>query len=828
MISRLLAVYGLRHRLAGRLVVYVVATSTLIALAISATQLYLEYDRDVGDIRSRFRVIEAGYLPSIVQNVWVMDRNRLQVLLDGIRTLPDFEFAEVRVDGQPFASSGLHPVREELVRRYPLAYEFRGQVRDIGELEVGASLRGAIDRTWQRLWFVLILNGIKTAVVVGVIIWLVRRMITGRLERIAAHASHLAGGDLTATLVVETPFPARADDEIAELANTLEDMRNNLRHRSDALARVNEELAGAVAEKDVALMQARAVEASLRESQASLKLAASVFAHAHDGILITDADGVIVSVNKAFTEITGYSAAEAIGQRPAMLRSQQHGEAFYKALWASLLTTGEWKGEIWNRRKNGEAYPQWTTIITVVDSLGRPEHRISVMSDVTEMRRKEERIRYQAYHDALTGLPNRLLLLDRLSHGIDVARRDGKQLAVMFIDLDRFKVVNDSLGHLAGDTLIQQAARRISDCVRTSDSVARHGGDEFVALLSGFERVGDVAHVAEKIIAAFAGSFAIGGQEVHVGASIGISMFPQDGEDATVLLRNADTAMYASKTGGRGIFKFFDASMNERAQQRLKIEARLRRAIPGGELELFYQPRVRLADGRFSGMEALVRWRDPERGLVAPGEFIAIAEETGLIRDLGDWVLAAACRQLRVWIDQGRTAGPVAVNVSARQLENPGFADQVAELLARHGLSSQHLEIEVTESAVMTDPEQSIGMLTALADLGLAIAVDDFGTGYSSLNYLKRLPIHVLKIDRSFVAGIGKSKPDENIIAAILDLARALGLEVVAEGIEETAQADFLRRAGCQQAQGYLYSRPLPVAELETLLGGLTAQGALR
>jgi diguanylate cyclase (GGDEF)-like protein/PAS domain S-box-containing protein len=813
---------GLRRRLAGRLVIYVVATSTVISLGISAAQLYLEYDRDVSNIHSRFRVIEEGYLPSIVQNVWVMDRKRLQVLLDGIRTLPDFEFAAVSVDGQPFVSSGRLPEREELLKQYPLTYAFRGEDRQIGVLEVGATLQGAIDRTWERLWFVLILNGLKTTIVVAVIIWLVGRMITGRLERIAAHARHLASGDLNTSLRVDAPFPARRDDEIAELAAAMEEMRGNLNQRSQALTRANEELAGAVADKEVALMQSRATEAALRESQADLKLAASVFANTHDGILITDAEGTIVSVNRAFTEMTGYTAEEVIGGKPAILRSRQHGENFYRDLWRSLLATGEWEGEIWNRRKNGEAYLQWTSIITVNDAGGHPEHRIAVMSDVTEMRRKDEHIRYQAYHDALTGLPNRLLLLDRLSHGIDLARRDGRALAVMFVDLDRFKVVNDSLGHLAGDTLLQQAARRISECVRSSDSVARQGGDEFVVLLSSFERVVDVAHLAEKIIAAVGAGFEVEGQQVHVGASVGISVFPQDGSDANVLLRNADTAMYASKSAGRGTYKFFDASMNERARLRLQTEASLRRGIASGELELFYQPRVRLADGRFSGMEALVRWRDPQRGLVSPAEFIPVAEETGLIRELGDWVLAEACRQLRAWQDAGLTVGPIAVNVSARQLEQPGFADQVAARLRQYHLCPDDLELEVTESAVMSDPERSIGVLESLVGLGLKIAVDDFGTGYSSLSYLKRLPIHVLKIDKSFVAGIGKFRQDENIIAAILDLARALELAVVAEGIELEDQARFLRERGCQQAQGFLYARPVPRHDIEVLLASLT------
>jgi diguanylate cyclase (GGDEF)-like protein len=479
--------------------------------------------------------------------------------------------------------------------------------------------------------------------------------------------------------------------------------------------------------------------------------------------------------------------------------------------------TGEWRGELWNRRKDGEAYLQWTSITTINDAAGRPYRRISVMTDITEMRRKDEHIRHQAYHDTLTGLPNRSLLQNRLDHGIKAAQRDEARIAVLFIDLDRFKVINDGLGHFVGDELLRQAALRLTESVRASDTVSRQGGDEFV-ILASIDHITDAVHIAEKVVADMNLPFEIAEHRLNVGASVGISVYPQDGEDAATLLRNADVAMYAAKDAGRGTFRFFDAAMNDRAQHRLTMEAALRRALANNEFELFYQPKVCLADRRYCGMEALIRWRDPVLGLISPLDFIPLAEETGLIEPIGTWVLETACAQMRRWADRGMVAGPVAVNVSARQLDDPQFAAKLEAILKHHGLDASQLQLEVTESTVMSDPEVAIEALSKLAALGSTIAIDDFGTGYSSFSYLKRLPIHLLKIDRSFVTDIGHSREDEEIVTAIIQVALALKLMVVAEGVETQQQADFLNGLGCHFAQGYLYAKPLPLAEFEALV----------
>ncbi len=799
------------HRLARRLVLLTLLASGLIATFITLVQIYLEYDREIADIERRFGEIETAYLPSVTQGLWVMDRSALQTLVDGIRKLPDFEHAVVQADGEVIARSGTPPQTHEFSRRFDIEYDYRGTRQPIGTLEVAASDAGPVARAWQRLWLTLVLNSFKTVLVATLLLLFVQRMITTPVERIHAHTRRMAEGHLDEPLRIETRFPSSRGDEIHGLAQAVDTMRESLRQRNAELNESNEQLKEAVAQKDIALLQ-------VRSYADELELAAGVFSHAFEGIMITDADSIILSVNPAFTQITGYSPEEAIGRTPRLLRSDHQDEYFYRDMWATLSPSGEWRGELWNRRKDGHAYLQWTSITTINDAEGKPYRRIAVMTDITEERRNEERIRHQAFHDALTGLPNRTLLNNRLEHAIRSASRGDERIALLFIDLDRFKVINDSLGHLIGDLLLKEAARRMTDCVRGSDTVARLGGDEFV-ILAPIEHSADAAQIAEKIIQEIAQPFTIQDHTLYVGASVGVSVYPEDGTDPATLLRNADVAMYASKQAGRGTLRFFDTGMNDRAQQRLKLEASLRRAIADREFELYYQTKVCLLDGRHCGMEALIRWHDPQLGLVSPADFIPLAEETGLIVPIGDWVLDAACAQMRRWRDGGSIAGPVAVNVSALQLDDPEFAARVVDILRRHDIDGSHLQIEVTESTVMANPEQAIRALGRLSSLGISIAVDDFGTGYSSFSYLKRLPINVLKVDRSFVNDIGTSSEDEQIVTAIIQVAHALKLQVVAEGVETREQAAFLTRLGCHFGQGYLYAKPLPREEFERLVG---------
>lgn len=555
----------------------------------------------------------------------------------------------------------------------------------------------------------------------------------------------------------------------------------------------------------------------LARASTEQQLAASVFHNTIEGVVITDANGTILSVNPAFTQITGYAAEEAIGKNPRLLKSHHHDDAFYRAMWQAIETKGEWKGEMWNRRKGGEVFLESQCIRRVTGQDGT-KHFVAVFADITEQWRKDQRIEHLAFHDSLTGLANRSLLGDRLRHAIALAERSGDTIAVMVVDLDRFKNVNDSFGHDKGDELLRVVAARLQVVARDTDTVARVGGDEFVIILQNPGQPEEIAAIATRIINAIACPVELGGLSLRVGTSIGIAVYPNDGTDAASLLKNSDTAMYDAKANGKNTYRFFSAAMTDRAQVRLRLEMDLRRALEQGELELHYQPKVCLHYGVACGAEALVRWRHPVRGLISPMEFIPLAEETGIIEPIGNWVLEEACRQLKAWRESGTMLSNLAVNVSAVQLRHSALAARVRELLVRYDLPGSALEIELTESGVMNDPDQAIESMNAIRALGVKIAIDDFGTGYSSLAYLKRLPIDTLKIDRSFVMEADRSEDGAVICSTIMGLAKNLNFDVVAEGIETEAQLAYLKKQGCNIGQGYYYSRPLPLDELTAWL----------
>ncbi len=562
-----------------------------------------------------------------------------------------------------------------------------------------------------------------------------------------------------------------------------------------------------------ALEEKRLREAHERD-QAQLRLAERIFQSTAEGIKVTDASGHIVWVNSAFETITGYCAAEVLGRNLRFLNSGRQDAAFYRSLWATLLETGHWRGEIWNRRKHGEIYPEWLTISAVPDGQERVAHYVGVFSDISHIKEAQKQIDFLAYHDALTHLPNRTLFRDRLSHALAHARREARTLALLFIDLDRFKIVNDTLGHPVGDELLLQVSRRMSEVIRADDTLARLGGDEFVLLLEEGDSAQRAAFVAHKLLECLDRPMRISGHELIVTASLGISLYPTDGEDADTLIRHADRAMYEAKQRGRNNFQFFTQSLTEGAFERLVMENSLRGAVGRGELILHYQPQIDLISGCLIGVEALVRWQHPEEGLVPPSRFIPLAEEIGIIGDLGAWVLRAACRQLADWDAQGFRVPRVGVNLSVKQIDDAGLAELVASALRESGLGENRLELEVTESMLMRGPDSTRAILSTIKAMGVELTVDDFGTGYSNLAYLKLLPLDRLKIDQSFVRDIGRDGNDEAIVRAIIALARSLGLETVAEGVEEAHQAEFLLREGCDIVQGYLYSRPFPAEQL--------------
>ncbi len=559
-------------------------------------------------------------------------------------------------------------------------------------------------------------------------------------------------------------------------------------------------------------------EARRARAEDRLRQAAKVFESTREGVVVTDTRGAIIAVNRAFQEITGYAEAEVLGENPRLLKSGRHEDDFYRDMWESLLAGGHWQGEIWNRRKNGEIFPEWLTISDVRDESGAISNFVGVFADITRIKHSEEKLEHLANHDILTDLPNRLLLFSYLEHAVGRARRGGLQGAVLFIDLDRFKIVNDSLGHPAGDEILRIVAKRIGERVRDVDTLARLGGDEFVVVLEDLPRPESAADVAQDIIQLLDAPIVLsGGQEVFLGASIGISLFPGDGDDATSLIQYADAALFQAKESGRGTYRFYTEALTRAANRRLEMEARLRRALERDEFVLHYQPQVSVADGRLIGCEALLRWQPPGEALVSPLTFIPLAEETGLIRPLGEWVLRTACVQMKAWLDAGMAPITLAVNVSSRQFEQRDLPDRVAAILSETGLPAALLELEITESTIMRQGEQASAMLDALKRLGLSLSIDDFGTGYSSLAYLKRFAVDKLKIDKSFVGDITHDTGDEQIAATIIAMAKNLKLQVLAEGVETRAQLAFLERHGCDAFQGYFHSPAVPAPDFARL-----------
>jgi len=537
-----------------------------------------------------------------------------------------------------------------------------------------------------------------------------------------------------------------------------------------------------------------------------LRLAALVFDRASEGVMVTDPEQRILTVNDSFTTLTGYSRQDVVGKKPSLLRSDRTPPEFYAEMWDKVQRFGVWQGEIWNRRKNGELYLEWLSINTVKGESGQIVNYVGMFSDITTVRESQQRIEYLATHDELTGLPNRALFNDRLNLALARAERSHEAVGVVFIDLDNFKVVNDTLGHETGDSLLKKAAMRLLECVRAEDTVARLGGDEFVVLLVSADRR-QATLTAERLLNTLSASYHFGEHECFVSASIGLSMYPEDASDANALMRNADSAMYRAKDHGKNGFRFFSAELATQASRRLALESGLRRAVDNGDLFIHYQPQVRLEDNSVVGAEALVRWCFNGE-IINPVVFIPIAEQSHLIVAVDEWVLGEVCRQIIEWDKAGLPPLRISVNISARHFRQENMVADLVRIVQAHGVAPQRLCIEITEG-VLLDVERAQRMLAELVDFGLLISIDDFGTGFSSLSYLKRFPIHELKIARTFVDGVSIDSDDRAIASVIITLARQLGMSVVGEGIEIGGQHDELEAFGCQSGQGYLYAEPL-------------------
>ncbi len=558
--------------------------------------------------------------------------------------------------------------------------------------------------------------------------------------------------------------------------------------------------------------QALNQEVAIRRTQEhELRIAATTF-ESHEAIVVTDAEGLILRVNQAFSQITGYSAAEVVGQNPRLFASGYHDAAFYRAMYESLASSNQWQGEIWNRRKNGEIFPEWLTLTGVRNSDNQLTHYVAIFSDVSEKKAAEQEIHTLAFYDPLTNLPNRRLLLDRLRQEIAAAKRQHTYGALFFLDLDHFKTLNDSRGHQVGDELLIQVAQRLKSIIRDEDTACRLGGDEFIIMVPGrYHQLQQASNhavmLAEKILQAINQPFTVQGSEHHFSTSIGVSLYPESADQPEQIIQQADTAMYRAKESGRNAISFYRRSMQEAADRRLTLEKEIRQALSENQFVLHYQPQVD-EQGRLVSAEALIRWQHPHRGMVSPAEFIPLAEDTQLILPIGAWVLQQACRQIKAWDEQGKHLSHVAVNVSSRQFRQGDFVEQVRLAVQTAGLSAERLVIELTEGSVIDDIDDTIAKMRALQAMGIRLSIDDFGIGYSSLSYLKSLPLSQLKIDQSFVRHINDAN-SAVIVETIIIMAKSLGLNVIAEGVETQEQVAFLREKGCLFYQGYFFSRPL-------------------
>jgi len=549
-----------------------------------------------------------------------------------------------------------------------------------------------------------------------------------------------------------------------------------------------------------------------------LALAEALLENTSEGVMITDSEGRITSVNSGFVHITGYEKDEVVGENPSILKSGRHDAEFYYQMWATVAEKGTWKGRIWDRRKTGEIFPANLIVSSVKNSKGDVVEYVGVLIDQSPY---TPDARSQSYYDIITGLPNRVLLSDRLEFMLAHAKRNSQILAVLMLDLDRFKSTNDTLGYTAGDAVLQTVANRLSKTVREVDAVFRLGNDEFAVVLEEIAQVEDAAKVAKKILnSVFTQPVRPpGGQhEIYISASIGISIFPHDASDKEALLKNAEAAMYRAKEQGENSYEHYTPEMNPRALEVLTLEYRLHKALKNEEFLVYYQPLIELSNGTIMGAEALIRWKHPELGMVSPGEFIPIAEENGLIVPIGDWVLRTACMQLKSWHEKGFPKFRVSVNLSARQFQQHALTSKINDALKEARLETKYLELEITESLGMKNAEMTIQTLRELKDMGVYVALDDFGTGYSSLNYLKRFPLDTLKVDQSFVRDISTDPDDETIVALIIQMSHTLNLKVLAEGVENGKQLSFLRRHKCDRVQGYLFSPPIPADQFEALL----------
>lgn len=776
--------------LSFRLLAWILLFSSAFTLLASGIQIYADYRSDLARIEQRLHVIESGYSSSLARSLWALDQKSLQTQMEGILNLPDIDHLRMRIEPDSELVMGEMPSGGKILSHsFDLIFQDDEQFV-LGRITITAGLDRVYSQLQQRVGFIIVTQFLTIFFISILILWIFRHLVTRHLTAMAAYTRDLSLKNLSQPLTLDRPdSPANRRDELGMVTDAINEMRERL---NDDVGR---------RERDAAdiLKFSKAIEQS------------------PSSVLICDRQWNIEYANRKFSQLTGHDPDDIIGKHPSSLieRSMNSREAWHlwQAIRLQVKRVGVWQGEVNSARRNGERYWEQLVVTPIKDNNGHSTGYLILGEDISIRKRYEQQLLRQANYDVLTGLPNRMLALDRLKLAIAQARRDDSQVGVMFLDLDNFKHINDTLGHDAGDTLLIEAAKRVSSCLRGTSTVARLGGDEFLVVLPGLSEPEAACQVAERILKTFSTPFVLGGQEVFITTSIGIATFPADSDNSGNLLQHADAAMYEAKHKGKSAYSRFTPEMTEVSHARLQMESHMRKAMDLGEFELCFQPIIDTASGSVVSAEALLRWHNPAMGLVMPDRFIPLAEETGLIIPIGEWVLQEACQAARSWqIMTGCNIG-VAVNVSPRQFRDPGFTDAVMRALEASGLKPELLELEITERLILDNSIETADILRTLDRSGIRLSVDDFGTGYSALSYLKSYPFDALKIDKSFIQDVLTESDNASLVRAIITMAHSLGLKVVAEGVEEEAQTHYLQKEHCDYAQGYFYSNPLPEQE---------------
>ncbi len=782
--------FRVKSPLSFRMLAYILLASSIFTLAATSIQVYTDYRTDVSLVNERLDVIEAGYMSSLASSVWALDQNLLEVQLEGILSLPDIKHVRLVMHPDTEIQMGSVPDDEATLQSsFPL--EFEGdEIHRLGEVHVTASLETVYENLWRKIQVILTTQAFKTFFISLLIIWIFQHFVTRHLGTMAGYARKLNLHSLPPYLKLDRPESRLyRNDELSQVCDAINQMRDRL-------------------EED--LRQQKTDELEIEKLSMALEQSPS-------SVLICDRHWRIEYANNKFLQLTGRRLDDITGENPYMLTSDNLSREENRKLWENVRIqvqrVGVWQGEMHSTRRSGERFWEQVIVTPIRDEQGTPTHYLILGEDISIRKRYEQQLLRQANYDILTGLPNRMLALDRLKLAIAQARRDGTMVGVMFLDLDNFKHINDTMGHDAGDTMLIEASRRISSCLRGTSTVARLGGDEFLVILPALTSPAATEQVAERILHTFTPPFNLHNQEVFVSTSIGIALYPSDSDNSSSLLQHADAAMYEAKNKGKSAYQRFSPKMKEVSQERLQIESLLRRALEMDEFELQFQPIIRIADGATIGAEALIRWHNPTLGMVPPNRFIPLAEETGLIISIGRWVIDEACRTLSHWQETTGRSLTVAVNVSPRQFRDPAFVDVVREALAANKLSGERLELEITERLLLDNTLETDAILNELDHMGVRLSVDDFGTGYSALGYLKSYPFDTLKVDQSFVRDVMTEPEDAALVRAIINMAHSLNLHVIAEGVEEQNQFDFLHNENCDYAQGFFFTPPVPAQE---------------